>query len=137
MIFKWNSLFQKRKQPAIQTPSIFPNSASGSIPFPRGVTLELWRSSGLAVQAKELYRQELFGHILAVLHNSAPTGFMRGAEVSPVQAHIEFGRVQGYFDCLRLLEGLPDVLPKKEEIIESTFEPPFKEDDVPMPEPVE
>lgn len=89
----------------------------------------------MAVPAKALYRQEMMGNILAVLHNSAPTGFLRGAQITDVQAHIEFGRMQGYFDCLRLLEGLPDLLPVKEENIESTFEPPQEQDQEPQNQP--
>lgn len=78
----------------------------------------------MAIQSVPLFQNPTMGHILAVLHNSAPTGFLRGADVTDTQALIEYGRMQGYFDCLRLLEGLPDYLPRKEEIIESTYEPP-------------
>ena len=78
------------------------------LPFPTGYTAEEFRSNpGMVNLAQEWQRSGLGRNIMAALHNGMPYGFpMRGSDVNSTTAAIELGRVQGYMDCLNLLNLL-------------------------------
>lgn len=87
-------------------------------PYPVGYTLGKWQASPhLAEQAQQLFHEELFRHIMAVLVNSIPSGYpARGAVVNDTTANIELGRIQGYLDCLNLLNSLATPVRTHEEL---------------------
>lgn len=86
------------------------------LPFPTGYTLETWHASGMPGAAKALFGEETFRHIYAVLYNSIPSGYPgRGVVVNDTTANIELGRIQGYLDCLNLLQSLAIPRAKNEE----------------------
>ena len=87
-------------------------------PFPEGHNLITWRQHPvLSNQLAGAFREELFRHVLSVLYNSIPSGYpARGNTLNDTMANIELGRVQGYMDCLNLLQSLS--------ITPTTTEPP-------------
>lgn len=71
----------------------------------------------MVLHAQEWQRSALGGHMMAVLHNSIPYGYpMRGSEVSPTAAALELGRMQGYMDCLNLLNAICTPQPTQNEV---------------------
>jgi len=80
-------------------------------PYPSGYTPDEFRSNpGLVKMTHDLFNGALGGHILAALHNGMPYGYpMRGNDLSPTAAAVELGRVQGYMDCLNLLNSLGEL----------------------------
>ena len=95
-----------------QTPQYPIGSGAGrsksQLPYPRSMTVNEWQANPLlAEQADELFKEALMGHILAVLHNAIPVQHIRQTTYTGDQAAVELGRVQGYLDCLNLLESLP------------------------------
>jgi len=77
--------------------------------FPRGYSLTEFRSNKvLAEEARKFFMEtQLGGHIMAVMHNSAPRGFpLRGQDVNPTSAAVELGRMQGYADALIVIAAM-------------------------------
>lgn len=88
------------------------------VPFPVGMTLDKWLSNpDLAIRAKALFEDELTKMIFGVLQNSIPSGWpARGQVVNDTTANIELGRIQGYMDCLNLLNLLGTPAPVRTEV---------------------
>jgi hypothetical protein len=90
----------KKHRTAIEAPKLI---------FPQGYSLDEFRSNKiLSEEARKFFLEtQLGGHILAVLHNSAPRGFpLRGQDVNPTSAAVELGRMQGYADALIVVAAI-------------------------------
>lgn len=87
-------------------------------PYPSGYTPDEFRSNpGLVVMAESWRRSALGGHMMAAVHNGIPSGYpMRGQPTDPTTAAVELGRIQGYMDCLNLLQLLCTPIPQHKEV---------------------
>lgn len=55
--------------------------------------------------------------MMAAVHNGIPSGYpMRGQPTDPTTAAVELGRIQGYMDCLNLLQLLCTPIPQHKEV---------------------
>jgi hypothetical protein len=86
--------------------------------LPRGETILSWRSDDAKVDAaRTLWKNELFRQVYATVTANRPRGYpQRGAAIDQTQALIEFGRMQGYEDCLRVFEVLTEPVQRPENI---------------------
>lgn len=89
-----------------------------AIPYPQGYTLqEFIANPNLLGETQGFFATALGGHILAVLHNSAPSGYpMRGEKVTGEAALMELGRKEGYQDCLNIIYAMCKAVPAPVEI---------------------
>ncbi len=74
-------------------------------PYPAGHDFMSFRGNpSLVMEAESLFKTAFWGHVLSVLHNSAPTRFsMRNGSNDP---SMELGRIRGYYDALDVLSLL-------------------------------
>jgi hypothetical protein len=90
--------------------------------IPTSYTLEMWVKNNLSVQFEKMMEEKLLAYAISVLINQIPSGFpLRGQKVNDTQANIELGRINGYLECLHLLQSLgkPFIAPEQ---IEETYE---------------
>lgn len=87
------------------------------IPLPNtGITVQTWIGSELWKELSGELRKPIWQHAVTILVASRPRGFpMRGQNITDTQAALELGRVEGYNNCLDLLQSLatpPQSLPQ-------------------------
>lgn len=99
----WSGTIPERLSPEITTR---PAPRSHVIGTFNGFTLTLWQRSDAHIKfAQELFKQEKFRDLLAVLSNARP--MVRTDGIDPTRASLELGRVHGFNDLLRVLLALP------------------------------
>lgn len=98
-----------------------PERKSITVPmFSRGMSAKEFRAFPDRVnEVRHLYKSPLMQDIFGVLRQGTPRGYpLRGEEVSPTTAVFEFGRTEGYQDCLDLLLALANYAPNPEAEVE-------------------
>lgn len=90
-----------------------------------GMDLKTWRETPEFISfARELWARNEWQHALSALKNASPSGFpIRGRTISETDALIEFGRKEGYQDCLNALFSLPLRAPDSFEEVQADFDP--------------
>lgn len=83
------------------------------------MTLHQWKQSPeLIKEARQLWVSNTFQDMLSVLVNHEPSGTFRPTPITPTEAAIDLGRVQGYREALELIQSLceypPDPVPEVE-----------------------
>lgn len=87
--------------------------AKSPLPIIRGWDFSSFKSDVSSVtEFNQFLNSPLGQSFISVLHNSIPSGYpIRGNPVSDTQANIELGHIQGFMECIQLIEALAQHTP--------------------------
>lgn len=94
----------------------------------RGWNLARWQSSDTSVEwARSLFASDMGQRLLSVLHNELPKGYAH-------EAGQQLGRINGFLECIAVMERLAESSAKPADEPEATFGAPETDDDPLMTE---